>query len=119
MLNGAVAPDPRPAQRVRDSQLLQQLHLEWRECAICRATGPFLSLHHITKHPRSDVRGNLVMLCGSGTTGCHGKIEARDEETMRALGGYLLRVRGDTIAYLYETKGAVAAQEWMRANYML
>lgn len=110
--------DPKPEPRVRDPGLLRELHLEWKECALCGSTDK-LSLHHISKHPRDDVRGNLVMLCGSGTTGCHGKIEARDEETLFALGRYILRSRGDVISYLYERHGAVAAQDYLRRALLI
>jgi hypothetical protein len=61
---------------VRDPVLLSILHRDWRECALCGQHRGRLSLHHISKHPRDDVEANLVMLCGSGTTGCHGEIEA-------------------------------------------
>lgn len=113
-----VNPDPRPLGRIRDPELLRTLRLEWRECVLCGKVEP-LTLHHISKHPRDDVRGNLVALDGSGTTGCHGLIEAGDEETVRALGRYILRVRGDTIAYLYERKGASAAQEFLRRSLLV
>lgn len=59
------------------------------------------------------------MLCGSGTTGCHGLIEARNSEKLAELGSYILKARGDTIVYLYDRMGAVAAQEWMRRNYLI
>jgi hypothetical protein len=114
-----VNPDPKPDGRVRDPELLRELHLEWRECALCRKTDNGLSLHHISKHPRDDVRGNLAMLCGSGTTGCHGLIEFRDPETLKILGRYILSARGDTIAYLYERMGAVAAQEFMKRHLLV
>lgn len=128
-----VRPDPKPAGRIRDRDLLRQLHLEWKECVLCGSIGETregmpnpeglrwigLSLHHISKHPRDDIRGNLVMLCGHGTAGCHGLVEANNEETIRALGRYILRSRGDTITYLYERKGASAAQEFMRRSLLL
>jgi len=46
----------------------------------CRACGELeVSFHHIV--PRSlggdDVPANLIPLCGSGTTGCHGEYETR------------------------------------------
>ena len=110
--------DPKPRGRIKDPSLLRALHLEWRECALCGKTGQ-LSLHHINKHPRDDVRGNLVMLCGSGTTGCHGKIEAHDHQVLWLLGEHILGSRGDTIVYLYEYLGAVAAQEWIRRNLLV
>jgi len=65
------------------------------------------------------VEANLVMLCGSGTTGCHGLIEARDSDKLRELGTYVLQARGDIIVYLYEQLGAVAAQEWMKRHFLI
>lgn len=106
-------PDPRPRARVKDKEILRVLHVIWKECAICGLTYP-LSLHHVHKHPRDDVRGNLVMLCGDGTSGCHGLIEAHDKETMRRLGEHIMRSRPDTIVYLNEKLGTIAAGEWMR-----
>ena len=110
-------PDPKPRAKIKDPALLKMLHLEWLDCALCGKTG-HLSLHHINKHPRDDIRGNLVMLCGSGTTGCHGLIEDHDHDMLIALGQHILGCRGDTIVYLYEYLGAVAAQEWMRRNLL-
>lgn len=107
--------DTKPEGRIKDPKLLAVLHLMWRECALCRASD-LLSLHHINKHPRDDIEGNLVMLCGSGTTGCHGLIEARNSEKLAELGEYILKARGDTIVYLYDRMGPEAAQEWMRRN---
>ena len=52
-------------------------------CRVCGKGGPAgvgCSLHHVV--PKSqlgdDVAANLVPLCGSGTTGCHGRVENRD-----------------------------------------
>lgn len=51
-------------------------------CRVCGASAylGYTGLHHLV--PRSqggdDVPDNLVPLCGSGTMGCHGKVEARD-----------------------------------------
>lgn len=110
--------DPKPEGRVRDPQLLKVLHLKWRECVLCRANDQ-LSLHHINKHPRDDIEGNLVMVCGSGTTGCHGLLEARNSEKLAELGVYILKARGDTIVYLYDRMGIIAAQAWMRRNCLI
>lgn len=97
---------------------MQKLHLLWRECALCGDTGT-LSLHHISKHPRDDMLGNLVMLCGSGTTGCHGLIEANNPMKLRELGEHVLKMRPDVIDYLYRRKGSEPAQEWMRRHFLL
>lgn len=57
---------------------------------------------------------NLVMMCGSGTTGCHGLLEAHHGPTKKMLAGYLLSYRPDTVAYIMEQKGNVGAADWFR-----
>lgn len=110
--------DPKPEGRIRNPRLLRELHVRWKCCALCGSTTNGLSLHHISRHPRDDEEGCLVMLCGSGTTGCHGRVEARDPVILRLLGEHILKARPDTIAYLYERKGVTAAQEFIRRHYM-
>lgn len=78
------------------------MHLGHHSCALCGTTRGRFSLHHIHRHPRDDVRANLVMLCGDGTTGCHGGVEARDPDAMRDLYTYLLAEREDFFRYLVE-----------------
>ena len=60
-----------------------------QECRLCGKTAN-VTAHHLV--PRSQggqwVAWNIVGLCGSGTTGCHGLIEARDKAAC-----YLLRAR--------------------------
>lgn len=103
--------------RVKDPELLKRLHLDWKECVLCLETFR-LSLHHIHRHPRDDVEANLVMLCGDGTTGCHGLIESRDLTTSRELGQYILASRPDTISYLIEkTGGPIPFADWMQRQY--
>ena len=108
--------DPRPARRVKDPALLKALHREWTECALRHlpdGCAHRLSLHHIHKH-RDDMRPNLVMLCGSGTTGHHGLVEAHDPPTLRALYRYLSAYRPDTLRYLAEHLGSPErAGEWL------
>jgi hypothetical protein len=105
------------------------LHHEWDECAICQSTGwddcdgqrewVGLSLHHVCKHPRDDVRGNLVLLCGDGVRGCHGRIEAWDAVTLRLLGEHILEERPDTIAHLEWRFGEEGAQAWLQRHLKL
>lgn len=93
-------PDWRPPKRVRDPELLRRLHLRWRACALADETCVrVLSLHHLQKHPRDDVEANLVMLCGSGTTGHHGLIEHHDRETVLRLNAYLKQWRPDHLEW--------------------
>lgn len=82
---GEAKPDPKPAKRVK---------LSWRQWAAVRMDmgDPVSQLsgrradsaHHIV--PRSlgggDVVENLMWVTGSGTTGEHGLIEARDPKTL-------------------------------------
>lgn len=58
--------------------------VEWdlffrRKADRCRVCGsPYVSLHHLLSGPlRSDELDNLIPLCGSGTTGCHGIYTSR------------------------------------------
>ena len=114
-----VQPDPRPAPRIKDPDLLARLHRKWRTCAICGhgLEGGRLSLHHIHRHPRDDVQANLVMLCGSGTTGCHGEIEAHLPRASRALRILIDTRRHDVIEYLDAKLGGLdAALGWLDRN---
>lgn len=116
-------PNPKPAKRIKDPELLRRLHLAWQECALCHGTAYSegrLSLHHIHKHPRDDVQANLVMLCGDGVRGCHGKITAEDPATKLRLGAYITLYRFDTMEYLAEKLGGpVAVVEWAHQRGLL
>jgi hypothetical protein len=115
-------PQPRPARRVRDPELLRRLHLEWRSCALAVYLNHHeeaLSLHHVSKHPRDDVRGNLVMLCGHGTAGCHGLIEAGDDEVRYQLGRHVIAERRDIIQYVQKAKGSRAGNDWLARNLFI
>jgi hypothetical protein len=59
------------------------------------------------------------MLCGSGTTGCHGLIEAGNEAKRRELGKHVLLCRSDITAHLEEMKGVDGAREWMRLHLLV
>lgn len=121
--------DPKPRPRVQNAILLRQLHREWKECALCLSVGweyddagdrcwIGLSLHHIRKHPRDDVRANLVMLCGDGVRGCHGKAEAHDPVVMKQFGEYFLRERPDVIEYWWEKLGSAAPEWFLRLHHV-
>ena len=91
------------------------MHAQGGTCVLAdRTCESTLNLHHVL--PRSqggdDVRANLSWLCGSGTTGHHGRVEARDPEALRA---FLLTLRPDTLEYLSDKLGGPeAAEEWLR-----
>src|SRR5574338_1388190 len=104
--------DPKPPERVRDPDLLRRLHLAWDECMICGASMG-LMLHHISNHPRDDLEANLVMLCGSGTTGCHGLVTGNDAVALRKLATYLWLERSDTLDYLNWRFPIESAEHWL------
>jgi hypothetical protein len=72
-------------------------------CRVCGATSG-ITLHHVISRSQlgDDVEFNLVPLCGSGVTGCHGRIEAGDKKTRCALRQSLTL---DELAYVYGKKG--------------
>lgn len=109
--------DPKPGPRVRNPELYRYLHLRWRECVLCGESATKLSLHHVSKHPRDDLEPNLVMLCGSGTTGCHGLIEAAAATKKRELAFYIREHRLDTISYLDWRFPHEGADSWLRRIY--
>lgn len=83
-----------------------------RRCLLCPEQA--WTLHHLV--PRSlggdDVRENLVPLCGSGTTGCHGLIEANNVTARRKL---RQRLRGFHIDYITATKSPHFLDEYYPA----
>lgn len=110
-------PDPKPESRIKDSGLLRACHQQWRECALCGEHRGRLSLHHIWKHPRHDVRGNLVMLCGDGVQGCHGRVEAGDRVVRRLLGEHIRDERPDVLEFLARMAGGEeAANAWLERH---
>lgn len=109
-------PDPRPQGRIKDTDLLRRLHMEWDECLLCGESGVRLSLHHVLKNPRQDVREGLVMLCGDGVQGCHGLIEAHEAEAHRDLAWAIIRTRPDVVEHLIERLGEPGAQDWLSSR---
>lgn len=57
------------------------------ECVRCRRGIP--NRHHRQgRTPQNSIPSNLILLCGSGTTGCHGHVHANPAEAMRL--GYIV-----------------------------
>lgn len=115
----SATPDEKRGRRIRDPELVRELHLRWRGSCALDELGDCdearYGLHHIHNKPRDDVEANLVMLCGDGVRGHHGLVTVNDYAACRALGIYIVLHRLDTMAYLGEKLGGpVAAAEWMR-----
>jgi len=84
---------PKPAKRAAKrslgvskgtrEQVLNRANHRCEKCGILLVTAQFYSLHHRTprgmggtRNARLNLASNLVAICGSGTTGCHGWIES-------------------------------------------
>ena len=117
---GLTRSDPKPLKRYRATPA------EWKymrgillvePCAICG--GRSESLHHIYKRGQGggDLLVNLAGVCGSGTTGCHGKLEARDPEALATLGHW---IGAAFITYLASVLGDTdRAWAWVERNLLL
>lgn len=106
-----MTPDPRPARRVRDSEIFRLLHSDRdKECVITGWTDD-LEIHHVL--PRSkggdDMRANLVFL----RRDIHRRVTVNDPVVLRQLGEHLVSERPDTIEYLRWKLGE-RAEDWMR-----
>lgn len=88
-----------------------------RNCVVCGEPGS--NAHHVYFKGQGgeDVLENGVMLCGTGTMGCHGLMTNMDEETREAIGAYIVRSRPDTLRYLTRTLGGGGMAEFMRRVY--
>lgn len=85
-----------------------------KPCVVCGERTQ--SLHHVLRRSQGgdDVTVNLAPVCGTGTTGCHGRIEARDPEALHGLWAW---VTSDFIRYLaYKLGDSDRAWDWCERN---
>lgn len=118
-----VTPHPKPERRkgnapirIRYTGAVLRKCLRERECRRCGyAAG---SGHHIvpkgSPHFGDDVEENVVPLCGSGTTGCHGEVERHVEAACREVGA---KLRDDEIAYVLRKLGPFVGRAFLRTYY--
>jgi hypothetical protein len=115
--------DPKAPPRIIDPAALKAARMTGEPCAACG--GPPANVHHVIQKSApyfgDDVIGNLLLLCGSGTSGCHGAhhgspylvdvpdsmfrerplVERRDAEWVnRRIGITIQARRPDIIAYV-------------------
>lgn len=131
--------DPKRALRTVDRMAVRTAALKLRACAACGGTGA--TQHHVVPrggpHYGDDVIENLVALCGSGTTGCHGAmhgctvtvtvetlegtwIERRDRAWVaRRVGETIRRTRPDVIAYVLGRLGPTMGPAFLEDAYMI
>lgn len=109
-------PDPKPARRIRDAEILRLLHTDRnKECALTGYTDD-LELHHVLSRAQQgdDVRANLVFL----RRDIHRRITSNDRVALRMLGDYIQHERPDTMEYL-RWKLGVGAADWMRRRLLI
>lgn len=120
-------PDPKPRARTVDPHASAVARLAEDECAACGR--PPANAHHVLPKDKGgdDVPANLVMICGTGTTGCHGAVHGSPythagkrwvaAEVNAAIGRTLLRRRPDTVEYVLTRLGWSAGREFLRRTY--
>lgn len=129
-------PDPKPERRPRrqirtvDPDALAVARLSGDECASCRR--PPANCHHVVPkgapHFGDDVPGNIVLICGTGTVGCHGAIHGAPyvdgrgkrwtEAYVRAQIGITIRKRRpDVVAYVLAKLGDEAGRDYLARRY--
>jgi hypothetical protein len=132
------AADPKQGKRIIDPDALRRARARGDECAACGRPGT--NAHHVLQrgapHFGDDVLENLILFCGSGTVGCHGawhgspyvhvtrgrivREERRDRDWVaKRSGQFLLRQRPDTIAYVIEKLGLLAACSFLEREYLI
>jgi hypothetical protein len=108
-------PDPKPPKRHRATQA-EWKRLRRRKLGPCRVCGTWsrISLHHLVGRDLGgdDTEDNLVPLCGSGTTLCHGKVEHFIREACQTL---RLTLTPRELAYVIGTK----SEHWLERRYPL
>ena len=98
--------------RPSDRRMREMRDAKQGPCRLCGSPEPN-SLHHVI--PRSAGLGawsesNLTPLCGTGTTGCHGLIEARNPAACKSLAS---RLTDAEYAYVVHHMG----EGWIERRY--
>lgn len=111
-------PDPKPPAREKDPDARKKARLAADACAACGRGGIPLNMHHVLygADGRHDDPNNLLPLCGSGTTGCHGKLHAFDPDTLANVGAAIAD-RPGIIAFIVERLGEERGKGYLRRRY--
>lgn len=103
--------------RYVDPAAMRACVLRWRACACCGDASA--TAHHVLKRSAGgdDVAANLIAVCGDGTTGCHGLLEAENVRARTQAGAHIRNDRPDTLAYLQGRLGPVQADDYLDRRY--
>lgn len=139
----AGAPDPKPTRRkgnkprrIVDPKQIALAKAKWPHCASCGRWALNDSGHHVLPKDKGgdDVQANIVVLCGSGTSRCHGAhhgspyvfegeggtTQRRDADWVNiAVGLHLLEARHDVLSYVLGKLGEEAGQAFLARQYMV
>jgi hypothetical protein len=134
-------PDPKQGKRIVDPDARRRVRARGDECAACG--GPASNAHHVLQrgapHFGDDVVENLLLVCGSGTMGCHGawhgspyvayvklvgdpvqRTERRDRDWVASrMGRFMLHQRPDTILYVIEKLGLIVGCNFLEREYLI
>ena len=125
-------PDLKQGKRIIDHDAIRRAKLRYPECASCEHGG--MNGHHVlpkdARPAGDDVIENIISLCGSGTTGCHGAEHGNPytdehgkrwttEDVRRAIGRHLLAERPDVIFYVLSRCGIAAGQYFLWEHYYI
>lgn len=124
--------------RIVDQSVVARATLRRRSCAACGGQGA--NGHHVLpkghRPAGDDVEENIVTLCGTGTSGCHGAfhgnpytvqvgnwaldVERRDSEWVRRrVGEHLLGQRWDVIEYVLQRLGDGPGRAFLDRFYFI
>jgi len=106
--------DPKPAKRIVDPDAGRAKVALQGRCRACGRGGPLNRAHLVPKGQRGDdVDENIVPLCGSGSTGCHGALTDHRNGWLLVAAALRADLTADEIAYCIQKKG----EDWLDRTY--
>lgn len=108
--------DPKPAARIVNRDAGTNKLLREGRCRLCGGTGGayafYITRHHLIKKSQGgdDIDANIVPLCGHGTAGCHGDVEAYRGDARQRLRH---KLQPEEVLYIV----AKESREWLNTHY--
>jgi 5-methylcytosine-specific restriction endonuclease McrA len=111
---GGVGRKKPQANKRTDASPARKAEIHAKKCRECRLCGTTfcVNAHHLIPRSLGGIwtESNIVGLCGSGTTGCHGLVEARNRTACHVLRTTLTDAE---YSYLVSKKG----EDWLERYY--